>query len=186
MDLGLKGRRALVMGAPRASAAHRGALAAEGVALWVSGATGEPDGGAAELRGGRRAAAPWHPGRVANAGDMDRLVTAAERLLGAVDILVLNHGGPPPGGPLEITQDQLVEWFPRIVCCTRSASRPGCSRRCANAEMGRVITWARRHGAAIPNLACPTPARRDRRLEQVLALRSRARRDLQHPGPGPS
>jgi 3-oxoacyl-[acyl-carrier protein] reductase len=155
MDLGLKGRRALVMGASKGlGRSIADALAAEGVALVVSGRDqASLDAVAAELRAAGAPAAHGVPADIASAADMDRLVTEAERLLGAVDILVLNHGGPPPGGPLEITQDQLVEWFPRIVLHPiRVATRliPAMRER----GYGRVITvGSTGMEQPIPNLA---------------------------------
>ena len=117
MDLGLRGRRALVMGASKGlGRAIADSLAAEGVALVVSGREGASlDAVAAELRAAGAAAAHGVPADVASAADMDRLGDEALRLLGGVDILVLNHGGPPPGSALEITVDQIEAWFPRIV-----------------------------------------------------------------------
>jgi 3-oxoacyl-[acyl-carrier protein] reductase len=35
--------------------------------------------------------------------------------MGGVDIVVQNHGGPPPGPALEVTEELLVAWFQRIV-----------------------------------------------------------------------
>lgn len=117
MDLGLKGKRALVMGASKGlGRAVADSLAAEGVALVVSGRDQATlDKAAAEMVARGAPAAHGVPADVAHAADMDRLADEALRLLGGVDILVLNHGGPPPGTALEITEAQLVEWFPRMV-----------------------------------------------------------------------
>lgn len=117
MDLGLRGRRALVMGASKGlGRSIADSLAAEGAALVVSGRDqGSLDRAAAELKAAGAPAAHGVPADVAKGDDMDRLADEAVRLLGGVDILVLNHGGPPPGTALEITEAQLVEWFPRMV-----------------------------------------------------------------------
>ncbi len=117
MDLGIKGRRALVMGASKGlGRAIADSLAEEGVALVVSGRGQESlDRAAAELRALGAPAAHGIPADVANPADMDRLAEEAVRLLGGVDILVLNHGGPPPGTATEVTEAQLAEWFPRMV-----------------------------------------------------------------------
>jgi 3-oxoacyl-[acyl-carrier protein] reductase len=114
--------------------------------------------------------------------DMDRLVRSGA-LLGGVDILVLNHGGPPPGTALEITEAQLVEWFPRIVLHPIRVAIPAAGDARGGADPHRRS----RHVAADP----------EPRLSNILrgAIvgwnkslrgRSRARADLQHPGPGPS
>jgi len=117
MDLGLKGKRALVMGASKGlGRAIADSLADEGVSLVISGRTqASLDVAAAELKARGAAAAFGVPADVASAEQIDALGDAAVRLLGGVDILVLNHGGPPPGTALEITEAQLIEWFPRIV-----------------------------------------------------------------------
>jgi 3-oxoacyl-[acyl-carrier protein] reductase len=84
---------------------------------------------------------------------MDRLADEAVRRLGGVDILVLNHGGPPPGTALEITEAQLVEWFPRMVQHPiRIAMRllPGMRER----KWGRILTVGSSGMVQpIPNLA---------------------------------
>ena len=46
---------------------------------------------------------------------MDRLAAAAIKAMGGVDILVLNHGGPPPCTASQITEPALFEWFQHIV-----------------------------------------------------------------------
>ncbi len=117
MDLGLKGKRALVMGASKGlGRAIADSLADEGVALVISGRTQASLDVAADALKARGAAAAFGvPADVASAEQIDALGDAAVRLLGGVDILVLNHGGPPPGTALEITEVQLIEWFPKIV-----------------------------------------------------------------------
>ena len=52
---------------------------------------------------------------VANGDAMDELARAAVAAMGGVDILVLNHGGPPQCTASEMTEAQLVEWFQHIV-----------------------------------------------------------------------
>jgi 3-oxoacyl-[acyl-carrier protein] reductase len=117
MDLGLRGRRALVMGASKGlGRSIADALAAEGTAVVVSGRDqASLDRVAEELKEAGAPAAFGVPADIALESDIDALAAKAVALLGGVDILVLNHGGPPPGGPLEITPAQIAEWFPRIV-----------------------------------------------------------------------
>lgn len=117
MDLGLKGKRALVMGASKGlGRAIADSLAAEGAHLVISGRTqASLDEAAAAMVAAGATSAHGVPADVANAADMDRLGDEAVRLMGGVDILVLNHGGPPPGTALEITEAQIAEWFPKIV-----------------------------------------------------------------------
>ena len=98
MDLGLKGRRALVMGGPKGlGRSIADALAAEGARIVISGRDqGRLDQAAAELKAKGAPSAAGVVADVARSEDMDRLADAALAALGGVDILVLNHGGPPP------------------------------------------------------------------------------------------
>jgi 3-oxoacyl-[acyl-carrier protein] reductase len=92
------------------------ALAEEGAALVISGRDqGRLDQAAAELRAKGAASATGVVADVAQGEDMDRLAGAAEKAMGGVDILVLNHGGPPPCTAAEITDAALAEWFQHIV-----------------------------------------------------------------------
>jgi 3-oxoacyl-[acyl-carrier protein] reductase len=155
MELGLRGKRALVMGASKGlGRAIADALAAEGVALVISGRDqASLDKVAAELAAKGAPTASGVPSDIASSADVDRLADEAVRKLGGVDILVLNHGGPPPCGPLEVTQEQLMEWFPRIVQHPiRIATKliPEMRRR----KYGRVITiGSTGMEQPIPNLA---------------------------------
>jgi 3-oxoacyl-[acyl-carrier protein] reductase len=117
MDLGLKGRRALVMGGTKGlGRSIADALAGEGASLVISGRDqGRLDEAAAALKAGGAASASGIVADVASGADMDRLADAAEKALGGVDILVLNHGGPPPCTASEITEPALFEWFQHIV-----------------------------------------------------------------------
>lgn len=99
MDLGLKGKVALVLAASkglgRASAA---ALAAEGASV-VIGARNKDrlDATAQEIQretGNRIVPVPTD---VTIAEDIERIVTATVQAFGRLDILVNNAGGPPPG-----------------------------------------------------------------------------------------
>jgi 3-oxoacyl-[acyl-carrier protein] reductase len=109
MDLGIRGRRALIGGGSAGlglAIARR--LVDEGcaVALWARGAEAL-DRAAAELRerGGGTVAAI-----VADAADpacAEHLASRSQDLLGGVDILVLNTGGPPTTDP---TATDPAEW----------------------------------------------------------------------------
>ncbi|MFP5488955.1 MAG: SDR family oxidoreductase [Acidimicrobiia bacterium] len=108
MDLGLAGRRALVTGASSGlGLACARALAAEGVSVVLASRS------AARLD----AAAATIPGAVAIAADVSstdqvsQLVTEAERVLGGIDILVANAGGPPPG---DFASSDLEQYEPAL------------------------------------------------------------------------
>ncbi len=102
MDLGLEGRVALVTGGSRGiGRAAAMSLAAEGCAVAVSarGQEGVDDAVAALRETGARA-----HGVVADMAETDgpaRAVEEAERVLGPVDVVVANAGGPPQGGFME-------------------------------------------------------------------------------------
>ncbi|WP_270936362.1 SDR family oxidoreductase [Falsiroseomonas oryzae] len=117
MDLGLKGKRALVMGGSKGlGRSIADALAAEGAAVVVSGRDqASLDAVAAALKAAGAPTAHGVVADVAQGEQMDRLADEAVRLLGGVDILVLNHGGPPPCVAAEITDAALRTWFEHVV-----------------------------------------------------------------------
>ena len=117
MDLGLKNRRALVMGGTKGlGRSIADALAEEGAALTISGRDqGRLDEAAAALRAKGAASAIGVVADVASGEAMDRLAEASVAAMGGVDILVLNHGGPPQCTASDMTEAQLVEWFQHIV-----------------------------------------------------------------------
>ncbi|MBS1886780.1 MAG: SDR family oxidoreductase [Actinobacteria bacterium] len=105
MDLGIKDRVALVMGASKGLG--RGAaesLAREGARVAIASRSRERlDATIAELEGEVSAF-------VADAGDLERLAALpgeVEAALGPIDILVANTGGPPPGAALD---NPIAEW----------------------------------------------------------------------------
>lgn len=117
MDLGLKGRRALVMGGAKGlGRSIADALAAEGTVLTISGRdTAAMEKAAAELKAMGAPAVTVVQADVGKGEDMDRLADAAVKAMGGVDILVLNHGGPPVCTASEMKEADLVKWFQNIV-----------------------------------------------------------------------
>ena len=117
MDMGLKNRRALVMGGTKGlGRSIADALAEEGAALTISGRDqGRLDEAAAALRAKGAASAIGVVADVASGEAMNRLAEASVAAMGGVDILVLNHGGPPQCTASDMTEAQLVEWFQHIV-----------------------------------------------------------------------
>lgn len=101
MDLGIRGRRALVGGASSGlgrAIAER--LAAEGCDVAVSARRAEIlEAVAADLRARHGVRAVAVPADLAEPGTGGRLARAAVEALGGIDILVLNAGGPPPVEP---------------------------------------------------------------------------------------
>jgi 3-oxoacyl-[acyl-carrier protein] reductase len=109
MDLGLRGRGALVGGASSGlgrACAER--LAGEGcrLALWSRG--GEALAKAAEeIRRANSVEVFTIAGDAAEPGTAGLVAAAAQKALGAVDVVVLNAGGPPAG---EATRTDPDEW----------------------------------------------------------------------------
>ena len=155
MDLQLRGKRALVMGASKGlgrSVAE--ALAAEGAALVISGREQSAlHTACTRLHGLGAAKAVGIPADVERAGDMDALADGALAALGGVDIVLLNHGGPPPGTALDLTTEALETWFRRIVLSPIQVANkllPGMRER----RWGRIISvGSTGMEQPIPNLA---------------------------------
>jgi 3-oxoacyl-[acyl-carrier protein] reductase len=91
MDLGLKGRRGLVVAASKGlGRACAETLIAEGTRVFIS--SRNPEAAAREI-----GAAGWLASDVSKEGEPERLVEAAVHTLGGLDVLIANAGGPPPG-----------------------------------------------------------------------------------------
>jgi 3-oxoacyl-[acyl-carrier protein] reductase len=109
VDLGLRGRNALVGGASaglgRASAER---LAAEGcrLALWSRGGDAL-DRAADEIRHNYSTHVVTIAGDAADPATASRVAAEASSALGQIDIVVLNAGGPPPS---ESTRTDPTEW----------------------------------------------------------------------------
>ena len=117
MDLGLKGKRALVLGASRGLGhAIAAELAAEGACLIVASRDEAAIGKAAS------ALAAAHGTDVypavcdtASAAAVDALADLALARFGTIDILVNNTGGPPSGPVSEVTPEIWQANFERMV-----------------------------------------------------------------------
>ena len=109
MDLQLKGKRALVTGASSGlGLACAKALIAEGATVTLVAR------GAARLEKARASLGPQAHALAADLStpaDSDRMIREAEALMGGIDILVANAGGPPPGS----FESTAVEAYPAAL-----------------------------------------------------------------------
>jgi 3-oxoacyl-[acyl-carrier protein] reductase len=136
VDLGLKGRTALVMGASRGIG--RGialALGREGASVALASRT------AADLE--KVAAEIDSPTAVlvADSNDLERLETLpgeVEKALGPLDILILNTGGPPLGTAIDTDREQWQAAYRELVLAPKTlidAALPGMRER----GWGRIV-----------------------------------------------
>lgn len=155
MDLGLKGKRALVMAASRGLGyASALGLAREGCHLVICSRDQQRIEAAAEaIR--RETGAKVHAlvSDVSSSGEVQRLVDAAVSEYGGLEIVVHNAGGPPAGETLQMTDDQWQKAFEQnLLSLTRivRAAVPEMKK----AGYGRVLTIASSSiKQPIPNLA---------------------------------
>jgi len=155
MELGLKGKRAIVMAASRGLgyAAALG-LAREGCRLTICSRDQERiDAAATAIR--KETGADVHAlvADVSSASEAKRLVDAAVSTYGGLEIVVHNAGGPPAGETLAMTEEQWQKAFEQnLLSFTRivGAAAPEMKK----AGYGRVITIASSSiKQPIPNLA---------------------------------
>jgi 3-oxoacyl-[acyl-carrier protein] reductase len=141
MDLGLSGKRAIVLSSSRGLG--RGiaeALAAEGAHVLMTARSGD------RLNEAAQAITAKGPGRAATfVGDLKENVEAIHRAamkeLGGVDILVANTGGPPARTPLTVQPEEWVPQFEAMVVPVFKLAGlvlPGMRER----QWGRIVTVA--------------------------------------------
>lgn len=116
MDLGISGKRALVLAASRGlGLGIANALAAEGCHVLICGRTEErlkANVAAIEAAGGK---ADYVVADLADAGFVEQMVNAVQEKLGGIDILVNNSGGPTPGMAEEMDAETLHKFFQTMV-----------------------------------------------------------------------
>jgi 3-oxoacyl-[acyl-carrier protein] reductase len=120
MDLGIKGKSALVVAASKGMGkASALGLAAEGARV-VMCARGESalQGAAAEVEEKTGAEVLAVTADASRAADITRVVAEANRAFGGVDILVANVGGPPPGSFEQMSDDQWRAAFEQVHLST--------------------------------------------------------------------
>jgi 3-oxoacyl-[acyl-carrier protein] reductase len=111
MDLGLRGKTAIVCGASSGlGLAAAEALAEEGANVAMFARRRE------QLeRDADRIGALAVRGDVTNAADLERLVAKTVEAFGGIDIVVWNGGGPPGGKALDVTDEKLESAFELLL-----------------------------------------------------------------------
>jgi 3-oxoacyl-[acyl-carrier protein] reductase len=155
MELGLKGKRAIVMAASRGLGyASALGLAREGCKLVVcSRDQARIDAAAAAIRKETGADVMALEADVSSASEASRLVDAAVSAYGGLEIVVHNAGGPPAGETLQMSDEQWQKAFEQnMLSFTRIVGAAAPEMR--KAGYGRVITIASSSiKQPIPNLA---------------------------------
>ena len=120
MDLGIKGKTALVVAASKGMGkASALGLAAEGarVVMCARGEAALKDA-AAEVKQKTGAEVLALAADASRAADISKVVAEANRAFGGVDILVANVGGPPPGPFEAMTDEQWKAAFEQVHLST--------------------------------------------------------------------
>jgi len=140
MDLGLKGRVALVCGSSQGlGRAIADVLAAEGADIVINGRSGEKlahvRSQIAEATGAKVVAAAAD---LTDPEGVEAVVDAAQEAFGKIDILVTNTGGPPAGAfedhSADVWRAAIAQNFESVVNLTR-AVLPGMKER----RWGRIV-----------------------------------------------
>ena len=155
MELGLKGKRAIVMAASRGLGfASAMGLAREGCKLIIcSRDQARIEAAAAAIKKETGADVTALVADVSSASEAKRLVDAAVSAYGGLEIVVHNAGGPPAGETLQMSDEQWQKAFEQnLLSLTRvvGAAAPEMKK----AGYGRVLTIASSSiKQPIPNLA---------------------------------
>ncbi|HET9702761.1 MAG TPA: SDR family oxidoreductase [Vicinamibacterales bacterium] len=155
MDLGLKGKRAIVMAASRGLGyASAMGLAREGCHLVICSRDEARINAAAEtIRQATGAQVKALVADVSSSAEAQRLVDTAVAEYGGLEIVLHNAGGPPAGETLQMTDEQWQKAFEQnLLSLTRIAR--AAAPEMAKAGYGRVLTIASSSiKQPIPNLA---------------------------------
>lgn len=121
MDLGLNGKNALVTAASRGlGRAAAQALAGEGARVVICARSAETETTAQEIQSSTGQEVFPIQADLTDPNDIERLVERARERLGPMDILIVNAGGPPPGGFMDLTYE---DWQAAIELTLLSAVR---------------------------------------------------------------
>jgi len=141
MDLGISGKRALVLASSQGlGLGIAEALAAEGVNVCICGRSDETLAAAAaaiNARGNGKAAHTVID--LSERGAAQALYDAAVQKLGGIDILVNNTGGPPPGSVMDPDADVWRSYFDTMILRIIEVTNL-CLPAMRRAKWGRIVT----------------------------------------------
>lgn len=117
MDLGISGKRALVLASSRGlGLGIAKALADEGAHVLLCGRSADRLKANAEaINAAGRGKADWVEADLSDGNFVDTMLAAVHHKLGGIDILVNNTGGPTPGTAEEMTAEKLYNFFQSMV-----------------------------------------------------------------------
>jgi 3-oxoacyl-[acyl-carrier protein] reductase len=117
MDLGIAGKRALVLASSRGlGLGIAKALAAEGANVLLVGRSGDQLAeNCKAINALGKGKADWVRGDLGEDDFVASMVTAVQEKLGGIDILVNNTGGPTPGTTEDMSADKLDTFFQSMV-----------------------------------------------------------------------
>ncbi len=117
MDLGITGKRALVLASSRGlGLGIAKALAAEGANVLLVGRSGDRLAeNCKEINAAGKGKADWVWGDLADENFVENMVNAVQEKLGGIDILVNNTGGPTPGTTEDMSAEKLDTFFQSMV-----------------------------------------------------------------------
>jgi len=143
MDLGIKGKRALILASSKGLGHGIAvALAREGADVLICGRSVERlAANCAAINAEGKGKADWMQADLSNPDFVKTLTEGVQAKLGGIDILVNNSGGPMPGTTEDMTADNLESYFlsmvARIITLT-NALLPGMKAQ----GWGRILTVA--------------------------------------------
>jgi len=117
MDLGISGKRALVLASSRGLGKGIAvALTREGAHVLLCGRSAETlEANCAAINAEGPGRADWVQADLGDDGFVDTVVKTATEKLGGVDILVNNSGGPVPGSTEDMSEEKLAAYFNSMV-----------------------------------------------------------------------
>lgn len=141
MDLGLKGKRALVLASSQGlGLGIAEALAAEGVAVMICGRQAEKlEAAAAAINAKGAGQAEYAEVDLSDVSAAQKLYDAAVTKLGGVDMLVNNTGGPPPGSVMTPDPNTWRDYFDMMVVRIIEITNL-CLLGMREAKWGRIVT----------------------------------------------